>query len=136
MSQAPGSEWFAFVDDDDVLSPDYVARLVEEVRLNPLVQSIIFRMCRAFPTETDRQALPLKEHDTFHVGAVGISFAIRGQLFQSGFVFQPSPLEDFELLERVKNSHTKMVISPYVTYYVKGVRPLDVNEVYPRHYIN
>ena len=135
MSQAPGSEWFAFVDDDDVLAPDYVARLLEEVHLNPLVETIIFRMSRAFPG-ADAHVLPPKDHDMFQVGFVGISFAIRSKLFQAGLGFQPSGLEDFEFLERIHNRHAKMVISPYVAYYVRGAHPPDVNAAYPRKYIN
>lgn len=133
MSQASGSEWFAFVDDDDVLSSDYVTRLLEEVNLNPLVEAIIFRMSRAgFPEDV----LPPKDHDKFHLGYVGISFAIRTELFKSGMGFQPSTVEDFELLERIHKRQAKMVISPHVTYYVKGAGPADVNAAYPRHYIN
>ena len=136
MSKASRSEWFAFVDDDDVVSSDYVARVQEEVRLNPLVETIIFRMCRAHPGPTDIHVLPPKDHDVFHVGFVGISFAIKAALFQSGFGFQPSGLEDFELLERIHNRQAKMVISPYVTYYVRGARPPDAKTAYPRKYIN
>jgi len=33
MSKGKCSEWFAFVDDDDVLSPDYITRLLEESTL-------------------------------------------------------------------------------------------------------
>lgn len=121
MSRASGSEWFAFVDDDDALSPDYVARLIEEVHLNPSVDTIVFRMSRAIPETAPVHVLPPKEHDMLHVGFVGISFAIRAKLFQSGFGFQPSGLEDFDLLERLYNGHAKMVISPYVTYYVRYV---------------
>ena len=131
MRQASASEWFAFVDDDDALSPDYVTRLLEEVHLNPLVETIIFRMRRG-----EVEVLPPKDHDMFHVAYVGISFAIRTQLFQSGFEFVPSGLEDFQLLEKICNGHAKMVMSPYVTYYVRGAPPAGVNETYPRYYIN
>ena len=34
----------AFVDGDDILSPDYVARLLEETHLNTLVETVVFRM--------------------------------------------------------------------------------------------
>jgi len=40
------------------------------------------------------------------------------------------------LLKRMFDASTNMVISPYVTYYVKGVRPADPSVEYPRSYLN
>jgi len=128
------SEWLAFVDDDDVLSCDYVARLWEESRLNPLVETVIFRMSRMRGDGT--QVLPPEDHTSFQENYVGISFALKRVLFEHGFWFRPSNIEDFRLLETIYKAAKVMVISPYVTYYVKDARPSDPNVEYPRHYLN
>ena len=65
----------AFVDGDDVLSPDYVTRLLEETLLNTLVETVVFRM------SVGTQALPPKEDVMFAKHRVGISFAITRHLF-------------------------------------------------------
>lgn len=128
------SEWLAFVDDDDVLSSDYVARLREESRLNPSVGTVIFRMSIMY---TDGlQIFPPQDHATFQKYNVGISFAVKRSLFDAGFWFRPCETEDFGLLETIYKASKTMVISPYVTYYVKDARPSDPNVEYPRHYLN
>jgi len=96
MSKDECAEWFAFVDDDDVLSPDYVARLLEETRLNTLVQTVIFRMTGIY--RADQPILPPKEDVMFVMDRVGISFAIQKSVFQSGFWFQSSSKEDSTIL--------------------------------------
>jgi hypothetical protein len=72
----------------------------------------------------------------FQKNHVGISFAIKRRLFEAGIWFQPSDIEDFTLLKRTFDANKKMVISPYVTYYVKNVRPTDLSVHYPRYYLN
>jgi hypothetical protein len=134
MSKVKCSDWFAFVDDDDVLSPDYVARLQEESRLNPLVETVIFRMSCMYTGEI--RVIPPKNDLMFQHNFVGISFAIKRQLFEAGFWFQASTAEDFTFLDKIFAAKRKMVISPYVTYYVKDVRPAQERVEYPRSYIN
>jgi glycosyltransferase involved in cell wall biosynthesis len=134
MSRDDFSEWFAFVDDDDTLSPDYITRLVEETRLNTMVEAVVFRMSGHYVDGP--HVFPPQEDVMFQINRVGISFAIKRRLFEAGLWFQPSSGEDFTLLERVFHANTKMVISPYVTYYVKNVWPADPSVDYPRHYIN
>ena len=131
MSKA-SSEWVAFVDDDDVLSCDYVTHLWEESLLKPSVETVIFRMSRM---HTDLHVLPPKDDAMFHENQVGISFAVKRSLFEAGYWFRPSPIEDFKFLETVFTANKTMVISPHVTYYVKGVRPRDPTLEYPRHYL-
>lgn len=129
MSRVTCSEWFAFVDDDDVLSPEYVSRLLEETQINTLIETVIFRM------SVTPFVLPPKDHVIFQLCHVGISFAIKRYLFEDGFWFKPSGGEDFNLLKCIFDFNKKMVISPYVTYYVKGSRPGESVE-YPRINLN
>lgn len=130
MSKVTCSEWLAFVDDDDVLSPEYVSRLLEETQINTLVETVIFRMTLL------SNVLPPKDHVMFQLNSVGISFAIKRNLFEAGLWFKPSSGEDFNLLKRIFDLNKKMVISPYVTYYVKGSRPGDLSIEYPRINLN
>ncbi|KAM3568795.1 hypothetical protein VYU27_009092 [Nannochloropsis oceanica] len=62
----------------------------------------------------------MQNHDMFKRDRVGISFAIKRQLFESGLWFEPSQTEDFDLLKRIFESDYDMVISPYVMYYVRN----------------
>ena len=50
---------------------------------------------------------------------VGISFAVKKHIFDSGIQFETSSKEDFELLENIKKHGYKIMISPFVLYYVK-----------------
>jgi cellulose synthase/poly-beta-1,6-N-acetylglucosamine synthase-like glycosyltransferase len=112
------TEWIAFVDDDDYLSPDYISRLLEEIDLNPSVDVVIFRMY--YPP---RAALIPSPGDTNFVEAnVGVSFSMRTKLYKAGLKFQPSGVEDFKLLGLIRTQGYKMVMSPYVTY---GVRETE-----------
>lgn len=134
MSRDKCSEWFAFVDDDDVLSPEYVTRLLEESKLNKLVEAVIFRMSVTYPDGP--HIFPSQEDAMFQKNRVGISFAIKRRLFEAGLWFQPSSAEDFLLLKRMFDANTKIVMSPYVTYYAGNARPADPSTVYPRNYLN
>jgi cellulose synthase/poly-beta-1,6-N-acetylglucosamine synthase-like glycosyltransferase len=129
------TDWVAFVDDDDQISTDYVTRLVEEIHLDRRLETIIFRMSGMYSNTL--RIFPRSEDLMFEENFVGISFALRRTLFEAGFWFQPSHTEDFDLLERIFEARRRMVISPYVTYYVKHVRPTQESiESLPRHYLH
>ena len=133
MSKA-NSEWLAFVDDDDVLSPEYVAHLWKESRLDPLAETCVFRMSYVCPG--DICIRPPEDHAMFQLYSVGISFAMKRDLFENGFWFRPCNIEDFKLLETIFHAKKRIVMSPYVTYYVRNARPTDLEREYARHYIN
>lgn len=130
------TDWIAFVDDDDLLSTDYVTRLVEEIRMDSQLEAVIFRMSGFYSNAL--RILPHPEDSMFRKYNVGISFSIKRDLFKAGFWFQPSPTEDFDLLERIWEAKKRMVISPYITYYVRRVRPTGANvgKGLPRHYLH
>ena len=108
------TEWVGFVDDDDILSSKYVQRFCDEKKENPDVECFIFRMYFAFQVIPDRRAGELER------GNVGISFCFKTELFNDGVKFEPSQYEDIALLTKIRERHHKIMISPYVTYFVKG----------------
>lgn len=122
------TEWIAFVDDDDTLSPDYVNKFKEEIALNPKAKCIIFRMKTKYDPD---KVLPAPHHNNFLKNKVGISFAIKKDI---NILFEPSLVEDFVLLDKIRSENHKMVISPYVTYFVREL-PCDM-PTYKRVYIN
>lgn len=104
------TEWIGFVDDDDTLSPDYVDKFEEELCVSPDLDCVIFRMF------SDRGILPQPNDQTFKFCYVGISFAIKKSI---NIKFKASQTEDFYYLKEIKNNNGKIIISPYVTYFVR-----------------
>ena len=109
------TEWVAFVDDDDNLSRRYVDIFIEETNAYTLADIIIFRM------EAYKDCiLPKFSTDTFYFEEVGISFAVKKKVFDEGHVFIPSKKEDFVYLDEARNKKYNIMISPYVTYFVRN----------------
>lgn len=107
------TEWVAFLDDDDTVSSNYVEKFYEEIQENPDAKCIIFRMKTQFDPA---KILPEPNHNNFHKCKVGISFAIKKDL---NILFEPSEVEDFMLLHKIRSQNHKIIISPYVTYFVR-----------------
>jgi hypothetical protein len=107
------TEWVGFVDDDDAISKDYVEKFEEEIKITPEAKCIIFRMKFKFG---GAEVMPEPHHDNFYQNKVGISFAFKKDLNLS---FDPSSTEDFYLLSKIRNQKNKIIISPYVTYFVR-----------------
>jgi glycosyltransferase involved in cell wall biosynthesis len=109
------TEWIAFLDDDDTIAPDYVETFKEEHKTHPFVDVIIFRMHRP---NIEPVILPILNTDNFYMYEVGISFALRTDIFKKGFAFEPSHVEDFEYLSKLRENNYCIMISPHVKYYV------------------
>jgi GT2 family glycosyltransferase len=107
--------WFAFLDDDDTVTDDYVEKLREAIRTQPEVDVFIFTMVYTH----DRYVLPPPEHTDFIANYVGISFAMRASLFKEGFHFTPSSGEDYELLNRMRMAGKKIVLLHHQCYHVE-----------------
>lgn len=107
------TDWVAFLDDDDTISNNYVEKFYEEIKENPDAKCIIFRMKTEFEPG---KILPEPSHNDFYRCKVGISFAIKKEL---NILFEPSAVEDFILLHKIRHQKHKMIISPYVTYFVR-----------------
>jgi len=122
------TDWVAFLDDDDTISYNYVNRFEEEIKLNSNAECIIFRM------QTGKMILPMQNDNNFHVGRVGISFAMKASLPER---FSPSDTEDYNLLNLMRSNKRKIIISPYINYFVRSL-PIESsnNQNYPRITIN
>lgn len=106
------TQWIAFLDDDDSISPNYVEKFHEEI-VNYSTDVIIFRM------HFDSDILPDIDTNDFYKCKVGISFAIRKKIVDSGLIFSPSKYEDYEYLSLIKSNNYTIMISPYVLYFVR-----------------
>jgi glycosyltransferase involved in cell wall biosynthesis len=107
------TEWIAFVDDDDVIKSTYI-----DIFLNEIIRYendvIIFRMI------SGGQIIPNNCTDNFYMAQVGISFAVKRCIFESGIIFEPSNVEDYILLDNIRQKKYKMMISPYLLYSVRN----------------
>jgi glycosyltransferase involved in cell wall biosynthesis len=111
--------WIGFLDDDDTLCPNYTAELIKEIMLTPQVDLIIFRMI------DDNKIYPPNNINTIISGLFGISFCFKTQLYQEGFKFKQSGLEDYYLLKDIQDTNHKIVISPNITYNVRNSTIID-----------
>jgi len=128
------SEWIAFLDDDDTLAPDYVETFYNEIKEYPYVDVVIFRLYRY---NWEPNVIPFPESDNFHANEVGISFALKTEIFKSGLKFEPSSGEDFMYLTNIRDNKYCMMISPYVKYFVHGKTDSEkINIVGTRGIIN
>ncbi len=103
------TEWIAFLDDDDILTPDYIFRLQQEIDQHKTCDVILFRMLSM------NQVLP--PHPQVSLNSTGISFAMKTHLCQKqGFLFEPSPQEDFQMLNRLSRHGKSIWISDFICY--------------------
>lgn len=116
---AATGRWIAFLDDDDALEPEYVARLrtwdAEGAQL------VVFRM--EHPT---LGILPDLGMPQLQWGGVGISYAVRNDVLgRDRFIKEdlenqgPQGNEDIELLLRLQDRGVDVIIEDYVGYIVR-----------------
>lgn len=104
--------YIGFLDDDDVILKDYTQKLIEEIKLNPNLDLVSFRM------NNNNNIIPSDSVNDVIVGQIGISFCYKTVLFQKGYMFKQSQIEDFDLINDIKNAKMQIIISPYITYLV------------------
>jgi glycosyltransferase involved in cell wall biosynthesis len=121
------SEWIGFLDDDDILSLEYIAYLKEEILLNNNIDVCIFRMAYS-----NGAVLPSKSDKNINRNKVGISFAIRKYITDK-VVFNNNPFEDYLFLKEVQQKKYIIVISSYVAYFIRTSS--KKYDLYPRVYI-
>lgn len=107
------TEWIAFLDDDDTLAHTYLETLYNEIHLCYNVNVVIFRMLHP-----EYGILPKISSVHFQKYEVGISFAMKKSVFDSGCRFESSHDEDYNLLCYIRDRSYKMVMSPYIKYFV------------------
>lgn len=112
--------WTGFLDDDDKILPNYTQHLLEEIKISPSAELILFRMV------DKTQVLPPDYMIDIKFGYIGISFCFKTTLFQEGFKFIQSGQEDFDFINSIKNAKKKIVISPFITYIVRDSGTLNV----------
>ena len=121
------TEWIAFVDDDDTISSSYIEIFNQEFKIYDF-DVYIYRM------QLNNQIIPSLNVNNFYVCDVGISFIIKKNIFDN-IKFIPSSIEDFEYLNKIRECNYKIIISPYVKYYVKNNKSLK-NTICNRIFIN
>jgi glycosyltransferase involved in cell wall biosynthesis len=130
------TKWIAFLDDDDIIEYDYIETFYNEINLcNDLhldLDLIIFRM------NDNGRIIPKLETDNFYLCDVGISFIFKKKIYDEGYKFTPDGAEDFLYLDKIRGSGKRMMISPYVKYYVRTSDFLDdeSNNIGNRVFIN
>lgn len=106
--------WIGFVDDDDIITPNYIKHLMEETRITPDADLISFRMIDNNLIIPPPDCVEIKE------GHIGISFAIKTQLVKEGYIFTQDSVEDYNFVKKIQNANKKIVISPYISYLVNN----------------
>jgi glycosyltransferase involved in cell wall biosynthesis len=106
------TEWVAFLDDDDIVTKDYVEKLSVEAED---ADAVSFRMLLWYwswlPPATARV-------DNFTHGSIGISFACRRSVFEK-CQFTRGRGEDFRMLRDIRDKGFRIKLSNYLTYLVR-----------------
>ena len=110
------TEWIAFLDDDDYLSPRYVETFLNEINNYLDMDLLIFRMYN----NNTRKLLPELDRTNLEIGKVGISFIVKTCIFDK-IIFKPSNIEDYTFLETVLNNGFIIYLSQYVRYFVNVI---------------
>ena len=110
------TKWIAFLDDDDIISNDYIETFYKELEENNNIDLdvIIFRM------KLEDRIVPKIETDNFYLCDVGISFIIKKEIYDDGIKFVADGAEDFLYLDNIRQNNYKIMISPYVKYFVRA----------------
>ena len=120
IAQASG-EWIAFVDDDDVLQPEYVEHLREHAGDYPSADVVVFRMLHPIYGVLPPEQMPLIKQ-----GLVGISYAVKAHVkpqfvkenVVSNIDTRLNTHEDIELLLELRNKGHEVYVSPHCDYLV------------------
>jgi len=124
------TEWVAFVDDDDGLKTSYVEVFLNEISSYD-TDVIMFRMFNS-----SGEVLPYVNTDNFYCGQVGISFAVKKYIFETGYIFEPSCVEDYDFLHKLRQNNYRIMISPYLLYFVRNYDVESNDTIGNRIFIN
>lgn len=125
LMEITDSEWYAFLDDDDTISREYVYKFKYQLKENPFMDMMIFRMIYH-----SRHGLahyftvpPLHIDDPYDLtrGQVGISFCIKKEFTKKNNIsFVTSNLEDLDYVHQFVNNNAEIHLSDIVGYFVGG----------------
>jgi hypothetical protein len=65
--------------------------------------------------------------DNFYNGKVGISFAMKKTIFNNNIIFVPSCTEDYFILDKIRENNYKIMISPYLRYFVRNIPKEEID---------
>lgn len=126
------TKWIAFLDDDDILSSDFIETFYKELNKNSYLDLdvIIFRM------KMDDRIVPKLDTDNFYLCDVGISYVMKKEIFDNGIKFVADGAEDFLHLDEIRKNNYKIMISPFVKYFVRSELETKENIFGKRVFIN
>lgn len=101
------TEWVAFVDDDDWITPDYLDHFMKFVESSDVIISQMMNYGTAIP----------EIHAIDH-GHVGISFAIRTEVWRNNKM-PPPPSEDYKFLHLLEVNKYRIAFTDYCGYFVR-----------------
>lgn len=107
------TEWIGFVDDDDIITPDYAAKARRSIDRYNKADCIIFRMYY------EHDVLPRYQATELKCGEVGISFCARTSILKQ-FPFIPGQFEDWDFIQRLISNNKCIMVEPYVVYMVRN----------------
>lgn len=113
-SKLPKAEYIGFLDDDDVLTDDYVDLLTSYTAQDTPPDVVIFRM-----NEHECGIVPPPGEDAIMPNKVGISFAVNLRVFEEGHFFEPSATEDYYFLKKMERLKKSIVFASEITYLVR-----------------
>ena len=67
----------------------------------------------------DERIIPKLNTDNFYLCDVGISYIMKKEIYDNGIKFIPDGAEDFIHLDNIRKEGYKMMISPYIKYFVR-----------------
>jgi glycosyltransferase involved in cell wall biosynthesis len=114
------TEWIGFVDDDDALEPHYISALKQEIKSNPDLDCVVFRMKNELNYLVPHQSE--KTVDDIKKARVGISFCFKKKIFDEGIRFVPGSTEDFDIINKIRSVGYKIILSKFCVYRVKPKR--------------
>lgn len=115
------TEWVAFVDDDDTISPFYVDALQDEIGRQPHADGVLFRMSLNDTAHVlGARVIPAPYVTSLRLNDVGISFAVRSKVARQ-YPFVASSREDFDFLHVMTHAGHQLSLSGFVAYFVRQV---------------
>jgi hypothetical protein len=128
LKNIDNTEWVAFVDDDDYISPNYLDCFINELKDHDDLEACIFRM-----GYKNKFVIPSKYDNSIIKCKVGISFVVKEFIAKKTY-FKDDLFEEYLYLKELDNNNYKIIISEYVTYFVK-TEPFEA-EKYKKVLIN
>ena len=116
------TKWVGFLDDDDTISPDYINKFLFEINKYKYIDCLIFRMY------SKNRIIPNKYTNKIKITDVGISFIINKKIYKK-ITFIPSNSEDFDYLKNIKKYNYNILLSNFVSYFVRSEPIQNINKL-------